>query len=106
MKMEARGSSKVSVFILPEEIMMAAVGSRKTSAQTSIHRTASSHIPEDGDINLWAYINKWSPATPVWRVFNVVDGANHLQTPANTLKFWDEEWSPEECCTGANNFES
>ena len=50
-----------------KELMMAEVGSPKTSAH--IYRTAWSPIPEDGNINLWAYINKWFPTTTGRHVF-------------------------------------
>jgi hypothetical protein len=66
--------------------MMAAGGSSKTSAHTSVYRTAWSHFPEDGNINLWAYINKWATASTVWSVY-MMWMEHHLQTPANILKY-------------------
>jgi hypothetical protein len=50
-------------------MMMAAVGSAKPVAH--IYCTAWSHFPEEGNINFWAYINKWAPASTVWSLFMI-----------------------------------
>ena len=76
-EVEASGSSGTSVFILPEQLIMAAIGAPKTSAH--IYRTACSHIPEDSNTNMWAYISKRVSATTVWRVFLLLMEQNNYR---------------------------